>query len=301
MDTVTTLDPSQRQILVNLGNRYVVFGSSPRLPQPIRFDPEMDLVILPRVGDEFEFAEARIMQTLRVAGMTTSAVGQGTSRSDIELIDDNGHRVLIELKVRDHDPKPRDFEQGTRRLKEAADTGQRLEVWYFNIERLILFVMYLDRSNLRVDRLTPLDVWEKTTEGVFARARVVEEVEDWVRRVTSLYGDVQAWLGDRPDLRCEQTRTVMMSEEMMQEFAVPDREIPVLDVFEADQAIVSFVPRGLWMIASWGRIDIITRNRTHTLVALGGVGKLEWRLVSLKGRQRTEPFDKQALLLLLDQ
>ncbi len=301
MDTVATLDPSQRQVLVNLGNRYVVFGASASLPQPIRFDRDADSEVLPRVGDESEVAEARIIKTLRVAGMTSSAVAKETSNADIELIDDNGNRILIELKVREHDPKTRDYEQGSRLLEEAAGTGQRLEVWYINIERLKLVVMYLDRSNLRIDELTPLDVWEKTTDGVFTSARIVEEVEDWLHRVSTLYSDVQAWLGDRPDLRCEQNRTVIMSEEMMQEFAVPDREIPILDVFEADQVVASFVPRGLWMIGSWGRVDVITRNRTHLLVALGGVGKLEWRLVSPEGRQRTEPFDKKALLVLIGQ
>src|SRR5208282_2167033 len=149
--------------------------------------------------------------------------------------------------------------------------------------------------------LIPLDVWEKTPEGVFDRARVVEEVEDWVHRVESLYEDVRGWLGDRPDLRCEQSRTVAMSEEMMQQFAVTDREIPVLDILDAEQVIASFVPRGLWMIGSWGRIDVITRNRTHVLVALGGAGNLEWRLVSSEDRQRMVPFDRDALLALVNQ
>ena len=77
-----------------------------------------------------------------------------------------------------------------------------------------------------------------------------------------------------------------MSEEMMQQFAVPDRDIPVLDILDVDQVIASFVPRGLWMIGSWGRIDIITRDRTRVLVALGGMGSLEWRLVSPEDRGR---------------
>lgn len=301
MDTVTTLDPSQRQVLVNLGNRYVVFGPPATLPQSIPFDPDADSEVLPRVEDESDVAETRIAQTLRVVGMKRPAEVTETSKADIELIDDNGSRVFIELKVRNHDPKPRDFEQGARMLKEAASAGQRLEVWYFNIERLNLILMHLDRSNLQIDRLSPLDVWEKTRDGVFTRARVVAEVEDWLQRVTTLYSDVRAWLADRPGLRCDQSRTFVMSEEMMQEFAVPDREIPVLDVFELDQVVASFVPRGLWMIASWGRIDIITRDRTHALVALGGAGKLEWRLVSPEGRQRTDPFNKTVLLALMGQ
>jgi hypothetical protein len=299
MTTVSTLDPSQRQVLVNLGNRYVVFGPSPGLPQLTRFDPETDSEVLPRVADESDVAEARIAQTLRVSGMKRSAAVEETPKADVEFLDDDGNRILIDIKVRERDPKQRDFVQGQQRLTEAAGTGQTLEVWYFNIERLKLVVMHLDRSSLRIDELTPLDVWEKTAEGVFDRAQVVEEVDDWVHRVGALYEDVRTWLGDRPSLRCEQNRTVTMSEEIMQQFAVTDREIPVLDVLHADQVIASFVPRGLWLIGSWGRIDVITRDRTHILLALREKGNLEWRLVLPESPGQTEPFDKNALLALV--
>jgi hypothetical protein len=92
-----------------------------------------------------------------------------------------------------------------------------------------------------------------------------------------------------------------MSEEMMQKFAVTDREISVLDVLDGDQVIASFVPRGLWLIGSWGRIDIITRDRTHILLALRDEGNLQWRLVSPESRRLTVPFDKNALLALMAQ
>lgn len=299
MIATSPVDPSQRQILVNLGNRYVVFGPAASLPQPILFNPETDSEALPRVADESEVSEARIIQTVRVSGMTKLAEFEETSNADFALLDQNGNRVLVDIKIRESDPKRRDLEQGTQRLKAAASIGRTSEVWYFNIERLKLVVMHLDQSRLRFDELTPLDVWEKTGEGVFRRAQVVEEVEDWVHRVRALYDKIQTWLGDRPDLRCEQSRSVIMSEEMMQRFAVTDREIPVLDVLDTNQVIASFVPRGLWLIGSWGRIDVITRDRTQILVALRNDGNFEWRLVSPEARQRTEPFDKNALLLLV--
>jgi hypothetical protein len=77
MTTVSTLDPSQRQILVNLGNRFVVFGRSPGLPQTIHFDPETDSEAPPRVADAGEFAETHVAQTLRVSGMKRSAPESG--------------------------------------------------------------------------------------------------------------------------------------------------------------------------------------------------------------------------------
>jgi hypothetical protein len=79
---------------------------------------------------------------------------------------------------------------------------------------------------------------------------------------------------------------------------VADRDIPVLDILDADQVVASFVPRGLWLVGSRGRIDVITRDRTVALVALGEAGTLEWRLVDPEDRKRI-PFDKDALRAIL--
>jgi hypothetical protein len=103
-----------------------------------------------------------------------------------------------------------------------------LEVWFFNVERLKLSVMRLDGSSLQADHLVPKNVWTRTSEGIFERQRVVEEVDDWFHRVECLYSNVRDWVDDNKQLRLEETRTVTMSEEIMQAFAVGDRELPVV-------------------------------------------------------------------------
>jgi hypothetical protein len=132
MSAESTTANAPRQVLVNLGNRYAVFAPSPGLPQPMQFNPETDSRVLPRVVDESEVAEARIAETLRVSGMTRSTAADPSSKADIELIDDKGNHILIDIKVRERDPKQRDFVQGEERLSEAAALGQTLEIWYFN-------------------------------------------------------------------------------------------------------------------------------------------------------------------------
>jgi hypothetical protein len=297
MNTTPSIDPEKRQVLVNLGNRFVVFGPEGGLPEPIRFDPE-NSAILPRVADEREVTEARIAETLQVSGMTRGTPGaKSADDADIELVDPAGHRILVDVKVRERDPKQRDLQWGTEQLTLAKSKGRELEIWFFNIDRLMLTVMRLDGSVLRFDHLAALNVWEKTPEGVFERQRVVEEVEDWQRRVERLYADVRVWLGDKEDLRFEQTRTVTMSEEMMREFAVTDRELAVLDVLRGDQVVASFVPRGLWLVGAWGRIDVITKDGTSALVAIKNLDRFEWKLTSPKYRHRS--FDKFALLELM--
>jgi hypothetical protein len=139
---------------------------------------------------------------------------------------------------------------------------------------------------------------EKTKEGVFDRQHVVAEVEDWLDRVDDFYKQVQTWLEDQSGLRFEQTRSVTMSEELMQKFAVVDRELRVLDVIRDEQVIVSFVPRGLWLIGAWGRIDMITRDRTITVVAIKENGHYEWKFAPSDNRYQLSVLDKSALVEL---
>lgn len=299
MNSISPADPDRRQILVNIGNRFVVFGPEGGLPEPLRFDPDASPT-LPRVADESDVAESRITETLQVAGMTRAqSQSAGNIGADIELVNSAGDHIRVEVKVRERDPKRRDFDTGMERLNLAKSKNQRAEVWFFNIERLKLTVMRLEGSALQFDQLVPLNVWEKTSEGIFERNRVVDEVEDWVRRIERLYAQVREWVVDKGDLRLEQTRTVTMSEEMMQKFAVTDRELPILDVLCGDQVVTSFVPRGLWLIGAWGRIDIITKKRTWILVAIKKDNEFEWRLVSSEDRRQTRPFEKASLVELM--
>lgn len=301
MPTTATLNPSQQQILIHVGNRDVVFGPPPGLPAPLRFDPDTDSQVLRRVADESEVDEARIIETLRVSGMKSAEPDGETSSADVKLVDDAGNSVLIDIKVRERDPRPRDLDQAFQRIRDAARSGETLQVWFINVERLKLSVTRLEESREQIEQLAPLDVWERTSSGVFfRRARVVDEVEDWERRISALYSDVRTWLSDQSSLRYEESRTVTMSEELMQRFAVPDRELPVLDVLSGDEVVISFVPRGLWLIGAWGRIDVITSDRTGILVAIRRDDEtFEWRLTSSEDRRHTAPFDRDALLALV--
>lgn len=221
------------------------------------------------------------------------------TNADLELVGADGSRILVDVKVREGDPKRRDLDVANELLKRTRGEGWTSEVWFFNIERLKLMVMRYDQSSrLAFDYFVPINVWEKTPEGVYERQRVVEEVEDWFSRIDAFYRQILAWLDDQTDLRFEQTRTVIMSEELMQKYAVVDRELRVLDVIREEQVIASFVPRGLWLIGSWGRIDMITRDRTIVIVAIKENDRYEWKFAPPDIRHRLKPFDKSALVEL---
>lgn len=299
MNEVSSFDPGERQVLARVGNRFVVFGSEAGLPNAVRFGPD-DSPPVQRIADETEAAEAMIVSTLQIHGMTRVAGDPGRgSNYDVAFVDPSGRRVLIDVKTRARDPKDRDFRQIAERLLSERPQEAQPEVWFFNIERLKLTMMRFDKSIPHFQELVPLDVWEKTTEGVFERRRVVDEVDDWVRRLDRLYADVCAWLAAREGFRCEQTRTVTMSDEMMQKFAVMDRPLPILDVSHLGDVVASFVPRGLWLIGAWGRVDIITRDRTSILLAIKQAERFEWLLTSSEDRRQKRPFDQSVVLDLV--
>lgn len=298
--TMPSNDGAKWQILVNLGNRFVLFGRESGLPEQPQFNP-LDLAILPRVPEETtESAEARIVQTLQVSGMETRQPSSDADEGpDVELLGPDGLRILVEVKVRERDPNARDMDVGMQSLRQSRPNGLPLEVWFFNIERLKLTRMWLEGSQPKFQFFVPINVWEKTPEGVFERKRVVEEVEDWLQRLERLYAQIREWLSKRESLSFDETRKVTMSEDLMQKFAVADRELSILDVLKDNQVVVSFVPRGLWTIGAWGRVDIITRTKTHILVALKQAERYQWELATPENRRQTKPFDEAALLELV--
>jgi hypothetical protein len=288
-------DPSQRQVLVNLGNRWVVFGSNVTLPRALHFSPVDGKPSLPRVAHETEHAGERILETLRVSDGKVKH-GPRQQGPDLEIIDRDGNRTFVEVKVREREPSSRDFEQILNYLrKEHGDSASRIEVWNFNIERLKLHIFASDARGLaRHIELVPLNVWEYGPEGApFERSRVLARVEDWENRVNALYGDVEKWAEQMPGLRSDRTRSVEMSEELMQKFAVPDRELPVLDILRGDEAVASFVPRGLWLIKYNGRIDIITAAGTRVLLDAGEKGTVQWNLADPTNKSFVR-FDESA-------
>ena len=296
-------DLNRRQILSAIGNRYVVFGPLPGLEKPAMFNPDsVDAPILPRIADESDFLAERLVQSLRVYGMERLGVLEhGILQSDLVLTDHEREQIFIDVKVRAHSPKLRDLNAGYESIRLGRDEGKNVEIWHFNSERLNLLIQAYDRNVPINCELPPVDVWEKTDSSLFRRDMVIAEVSRWVESVEELYKDVIDWCSDVPDVKFESSRTVTMSEELMQKFAVNDRELPILDVVMGDQVLASLVPRGLWLVGAWGRIDVITQKQTQMLIMMRVEdGGLEWRIVSPDNRRQTEPLTKELMRCLLE-
>jgi hypothetical protein len=298
----TQRDLNGRQILSVIGNRYVVFGPVPGLNQHVMFDPDRDASVFPRVADENDFPPERLIQSLRVYGMERVVAPEpDSSLADLVLTDHEGVPIFIDVKIRAHSPKMRDLNAGYEQVRLGREEGRNVEIWHFNTERLNLSIQAYDLGMPIHCKLPPVDVWEKTESSLFRRDQVVAEVARWERDIKRLYTDVSSWYGDIPGVKFEWSRTVTMSEELMQKFAVSDRELPILDVVAGGQVLASFVPRGLWLIGAWGRIDIITQTQTRMLIMMRVENEgLEWRVVALDNRRETEPLTKELMRRLLE-
>lgn len=289
--------PNGRHILAAIGNRFVVFGSGSTLRDAPRFGPDDVKERLPRVGDERDDVEQRIAHSLVVEGFEVRPV-EGREFGDIELVHPKEGTILVEIRAGERDFAGVDL---SRAWHELGQAGERREIWGFNLEALSLGIIWSDRDyGPGFVKLPPLDVWEFNTDGsVFGRDKVLAEVEEWVTRVTTLYDDVTAWAREE-GLTALRDRTIPMSEELMQKFAVPDRDMPILDLLDGKTSVVTMKPDGLWMIGYDGMIDVITRaGVTFWLVGLPRYPEPPvWTLVDPRDRSRT-PWGREAFRSVL--
>ncbi len=276
-------NPADRQVLAAIGNRYVVFGSASTLRDAPRLGPADVTTRFPRVGDDREDIEARIAQSLVVEGYEVRRV-EGREFGDVEIIDADGRSTLVEIKTGDRNFAGIDL---GRAWTELAQVEGRREIWGFNLERLSLGIIWSEgQMSPRFVELRVLDVWEFNQDGsIFDRRKVVAEVDEWVRRVEMLFGEIEGW-ARAEGLRPLRDRTILLSEELMQRYAVPDRDMPMLDLMDGETPVVTFKPDGLWLIGFNGLIDVITHRNTLWLAGVPQANPPVWYLINPSDRSR---------------
>ncbi len=117
-------------------------------------------------------------------------------------------------------------------------------------------------------------------------------VNDWKKRLDSLYFFVGQSLTGIQNVECRQTKHMTMYEELMQKFEIGPAKIPILDVYKYKNVIASFKPIGLWVTGANGRIDILTKSGAFILVDIAEKGeKPDWKVFSPKSRKKGKDFD----------
>jgi hypothetical protein len=115
-----------------------------------------------------------------------------------------------------------------------------------------------------------MDAMEESMQTSVSKELVEERVQDWKDRLHALFRDVRAWAIEN-GWRVDESGTVGMHEELMQQFGVPATEQPTLRLDGAD-GYALFKPKGLWVIGANGRIDLYTSKGTFIIVDLAQRG-----------------------------
>lgn len=77
--------------------------------------------------------------------------------------------------------------------------------------------------------------------------------------INTVYSNVEDWSAGL-GITTDNSRTVLMSEDIIQKFSVPDAELSILDLSKSGKPLLSFVPFGLFIMGANSLIDIILKQ-----------------------------------------
>jgi hypothetical protein len=141
-------------------------------------------------------------------------------------------------------------------------------------------------------------VLEELTEDDLTLDHVRRRVDDWADRIEQLYTTIGGWLPSGWTAR--RGAHVIMDEEVMRTVGVPARDLPSLDLLHDGNAEVNIRPRGLWIIGTNGRIDLIKGDDVYLIRDHAKTFESpDWHIAAPTERQNSRPFDKRRLEALL--
>lgn len=137
-------------------------------------------------------------------------------------------------------------------------------------------------------------------ESVISKEHIEHRIEDWIDRISRLYESIREWLRPFPSYEIKERNDVRMYEELMQQYSIPERIIPSLDIYQKGQIIATIKPVGLWIIGANGRIDILLNNGAIMLIDVSDRFKdPTWIAHKRPNIAKGETFNKDYFLNLL--
>ena len=137
-------------------------------------------------------------------------------------------------------------------------------------------------------------------EATLSKEHIEKRLEDWKSRISNLYSSIENWLASNPSYSIKIQTEVPMYEEIMQQYQVGSTTMKVLDIYKGDHIVASIKPIGLWLIGANGRVDILCKNGTATLIDKSDkFEKPEWIAYSGTKSYEGKPFNTRFLYDLL--
>lgn len=115
-----------------------------------------------------------------------------------------------------------------------------------------------------IENLTLRDGESVIIEGMH-RQYVMERVDNWIQRVEEMYIQIEGWIRQENLYRAKRGLEVIMYEQLMFDFEVPQKKIDTLDIFKENKLLATFKPKGLWAIGINGLIDVISMKGNFVL------------------------------------
>ncbi len=145
-----------------------------------------------------------------------------------------------------------------------------------------------------------MDVIEELTEfeDRIDRAHVERRVRDWETRIDDLYARVAAWLPE--GWTASLKGTVGLHEPLMQRFDLREHRLPQLSLERAGERVGIFEPRGLWIMGSNGRVDLIGSIGHHIINDRSEFfEEPDWRIAAFSDRFDESPLTPASVRRIL--
>jgi len=129
---------------------------------------------------------------------------------------------------------------------------------------------------------------------------ILNRISDWKYRLNQLYENVESWSRDCAVSDIIKKELPLAKEELMQKFCIEPDNITALAI-KSGESRTSFVPMGLWVVGSNGRVNIRTNTHQYILVDLGDNEDFtsDWTVVNPSKRGQKIHFDKAVMSKLL--
>jgi hypothetical protein len=143
------------------------------------------------------------------------------------------------------------------------------------------------------------DVLDEVTNESITKEHVEKRITDWIKRLNSLFKEIESWLPK--GWNSEQKKSVVMAEEMMEKFNIKSRKIPLLELKSEDgNATATLTPRGLWIIGSNGRVDLIVGDKHYLIIDQAeNFAQPNWQIVNFKERKNFDKLTKSRFVAAL--
>ena len=123
---------------------------------------------------------------------------------------------------------------------------------------------------------------------------VLELVEEWKSRLSSLYGDIVPWL---PQFSADQSDSAEMHEELMREYGGAPVQLPILRISDGHADVARFVPRVALDHRRQRPRTICFREQNNTLLSISSdyFSAPSWEIAPALHRLDTKALSRETL------